>query len=182
MLEHYGKSYKKKGTQRRAYTTAICHCGNHFEALLDNVKRENTKSCGCYKEKHNCLGTRTYKSWQGVKERCLNKNNQSYSSYGGRGIGFCDRWKKFSLFLEDMGECPIGMSLDRIENSGNYEPTNCRWATPTEQANNRRSNLLITLGEETNTLAEWCRIYNINYKNTWHLLRKNTLEDIVSKI
>lgn len=89
---------------------------------------------------HNRHGqpTRTYRSWSGMRTRCFCKNNRVYARYGGRGITVCERWKKFENFLEDMGVCPPGRSIDRINNDGNYEPGNCRWATPTQQSRNRR--------------------------------------------
>ena len=88
---------------------------------------------------HGMSNTGTYLSWRGAKQRCTNPNAASYPRYGGRGIEICSRWiHSFANFLEDMGERPEGMSLDRINNDGNYEPSNCRWATPSEQNRNQR--------------------------------------------
>lgn len=90
-------------------------------------------------EWHGMYGTSEYRAWSNIKTRCLNTNNSRYKDYGGRGISFCDRWKYFSAFYEDMGDKPTPKhSLDRIDNDGNYEPDNCRWATATEQSRNTR--------------------------------------------
>lgn len=89
--------------------------------------------------KHGMTGTPTFISWCVMKSRCLNPNATAYNRYGGRGIRVCKRWlRSFKNFLEDMGERPTGKSLDRRKTTGNYTPKNCRWATPKEQANNRR--------------------------------------------
>ena len=79
-----------------------------------------------------------YCIWQSMRQRCLNPNANNYHRYGGRGITICDRWDDFNLFLEDMGERPEGYSIDRINNNGNYEPSNCKWSTTVDQNNNRR--------------------------------------------
>lgn len=156
-----------KKSQTRVYTIATCPiCSSEFEALFDNVKRGITKSCGCYKTKNvNLVKTRTHKSWQGLKDRCSNSNLPCYQRYGARGITFDPRWEKFDLFLEDMGICPVGMSLDRIDNNGNYNKENCRWATIQQQCNNRRSNYYVEPGV---TFADWCRINKLDYKSAWH--------------
>jgi hypothetical protein len=92
-----------------------------------------------------------------MKGRCADRNNIEFERYGGRGISVCDRWlRSFSNFFEDMGERPVGTSIDRIDPNGNYDPDNCRWASAKKQARNRRYNVLLTIDGETKTVAEWC--------------------------
>lgn len=121
-----------------------CDCGNEAVVIHSRVKHGYTRSCGCLKHetkpslKHGLRGSRTYSSWLSAKRRATNRNDKDFHRYGAVGIGFADRWASFEAFLEDMGERPPGTSLDRIDGSRGYEPGNCRWATPTEQARNRR--------------------------------------------
>ena len=108
------------------------------------------------KTTHGLSGTSEHISWKHMRQRCFNPNDKKYSDYGGRGITVCDRWLYFEHFLADMGLKPTSKhSIDRIDNDGNYRPDNCRWATNENQANNRRSNRLITLKGETWTMAQW---------------------------
>lgn len=165
----------KKG--RTYYYNCLCDCGNQLvktAAYLFNPNKNPHQSCGCWHKEiniqnassHKLSKTPTYKSWCEMKARCYNKNNASYFRYGGRGIKVCDRWlNSFENFYADMGEKPEKMSLDRIDNNGNYSPENCRWADVKTQCNNRRSNLLFTYKGETKTLKQWCEEYNMKYPN-----------------
>ena len=125
-----------------------CECGNIKEIRKDSVHQERTKSCGClYKTRrgkyhhsyrHGMNRTPTYKSWTCMKQRCYNSHNKDFKNYGGRGIQVCERWMIFENFLVDMGERPEDKTIDRIDNDGNYEPSNCKWSTHLEQIHNRR--------------------------------------------
>ena len=132
-----------------AFWNCKCDCGKEISTQTHCLRRKKfpTKSCGCYKNdlviarnyKHGYSGTSEYNIWCTMKERCFNPKYADYPDYGGRGITVCDRWKNsFEYFLEDMGLKPDGKSLDRLNNNGNYEKSNCRWASSNEQALNRR--------------------------------------------
>jgi len=109
---------------------------------------------------------REYRIWRAMKKRCRNKTELPYRDYGGRGIQVCPEWENsFEQFCRDMGKCPSDQhSIDRIDNDGNYAPCNCVWATPKQQANNRRNNRLITMRGKTQTLMQWCEELNLPYE------------------
>lgn len=150
----------------------LCRCGVVRVLKRSSLLKGHHKSCGCSKGElcsrssqrakthgHRCGGpSPTYKAWGSMKERCLKPSHKSYHHYGERGITICDRWiESFENFLEDMGERPSTRhSIDRIDNDGNYEPGNCRWATAKQQQRNKRDNRLVTAFGETKTLCEWC--------------------------
>ena len=105
---------------------------------------------------HGMYRTPEYRAWKNMKARCFNPNHKDYPNWGGRGITVCDRWLNLDNFLADMGSRPTAKhSLDRIDNNGDYSPENCRWSTRVEQQNNTRYNRLITIGNDTRTIAQW---------------------------
>jgi len=135
------------------YWKCMCDCGKTTTVHINALTSGGTKSCGCLKEqsvkefikratKHGLYKIAEYKVWQGMKQRCNNTNHSSYKNYGGRGIKVCDRWNSFVNFINDMGEKPaVDLSIDRIDNDGDYEPNNCRWADAITQNNNQRGRI-----------------------------------------
>lgn len=160
-----GFSHKDKGG--RSYWHVRCVCGGEKIVEGNNLKTDHTKSCGCIKEicipTHAKSNTPSYLSWAAMKSRCYNKKTKAYKYYGGRGIKVCDRWlSSFENFLEDMGERPKNMILERINNNKGYYKNNCKWATWEEQANNRRGNKIINYNGLSLTLPQWARKLHIH--------------------
>ena len=160
----------RRPNTRHTFWECQCDCGQSVIVDSANVKNRHTQSCGClrrYKSKTNNLKhgrTRTteFNIWVSMRQRCRNKANTAFKDYGGRGITVDPKWDTFEQFFADMGARPSSkLSLDRIDNSGPYSPTNCRWTTQLTQTNNSRKNVIINFSGRSQTLAQWARELDI---------------------
>lgn len=158
VVSEHGK-VRKKGLSWEC----ICDCGNKKIAHGDDLKSGYTSSCGCLQKEstiarfktHGMTDTKTYRAWEDMKKRCYKKNNKRYKTYGERGITVCDRWHNFNNFLNDMGICKEGLSIERIDNNKGYEPGNCKWATFQEQMRNTTRTRNIEFNNKVQCLSAW---------------------------
>lgn len=177
---------KKIGRNNYGKTEWLCKCDCGKETITtgNNLKSGNTKSCGCHNleqiikrnTKHNLRYTRIYQTWLSIKRRCYNKNFKEYHNYGGRGIVVCSEWLDDFMNFYNWGMSngyKENLSIDRINVNGNYEPSNCRWATLKEQANNKTTNHFITYKGITKTITQWAEFFNID---------KRLLQDRIKKL
>jgi len=170
-------AYKK---YNHAYWLSKCECGVTKIILGENIKRGLSKSCGCWNrellDKRKSEGfshCRTYKIWSGLLTRCRNKKSKAYKYYGARGINIHPRWRNYKNFLFDMGYAPQGLQIDRINNNGNYEPGNCRWADKFVNANNMSTNRVVFYEGKRQTMAQWCRELGLPYRLTIQRLNRD---------
>lgn len=189
-LKQLGVGFRvKRDAHRRAVFQ--CQCGVKFIAIMKNVKSGNTMSCGCFKREvdkyvkhgHATKAKRTpeYTAWHCMKSRCLDKRNADYASYGGRGIRVADSWLLFENFLRDMGIKPAGTSIDRIDNNGNYEPNNCRWATNRQQSRNKRTTINLMFNGKLTPMIDVAKELGITYRAMYFRLRRGwTPEQAIS--
>lgn len=164
-----------------------CECGNITFVSTSNLRCNKAKSCGCLKleefskrfVKHNQRNTKLYEIWKSIKNRCLNPKSLAYKNYGGRGITICQKWKddfmEFYTWSMQNGYNE-NLSIDRINNDGNYEPSNCRWVDRKTQANNTRTNHFITFDNQTLTIKQWSEKLNIPYSCLFSRLKNWSIE------
>lgn len=158
----------------KAYWFCECECGTIGVVYGCNLGSGQSTSCGCSRGKHYKADSAEYRSWKAMKSRVYNPNHNSYHNYGGRGITICDRWiDSFENFFADMGQKPsLRHSLDRIDNNGNYEPSNCRWADVDTQCNNKSTNRSLSYNGITMNLSQWARKIGITEQAFSKRLRK----------
>lgn len=155
----------------------LCDCGNTTTVRYGELAQRRIKSCGCLlvahqqriknyavKSQNGLSGHPLFPTWTNMMSRCYKTSNKAYKNYGGRGIQVCSRWQSFENFIADMSPKPHGATIERINNNGDYEPDNCRWASSVEQNRNRRITSAIEFNGETKPLGEWCDLYKIPYK------------------
>lgn len=162
---------------RNAVWLCECNCGNVTQVKSSALINRTTKSCGCLKDENTSKRSRThghagaltglqsaaYNAWCNMKTRCTNENRKEFARYGGRGIQICDRWmNSFENFIEDMGEPPANHSLDRIKNDEGYSPTNCKWSTMKQQANNTRRNRIVVIDGQSMTAKQAAERYAVS--------------------
>lgn len=164
-------TYRGNSKKGETFWICECDCGEIIDVRGTDLKKNHTKSCGCFRREntgalnrtHGLTNTRTYSIWLGILQRCNNVNNPDYHHYGGRGITVDPSWLVFEQFLSDMGEAPDSMTLDRRDNNLGYNKANCRWVTKIVQANNTRANRYVTYEGVTKTVAQWER--HFGYSN-----------------
>jgi hypothetical protein len=179
----------------RSRWSCRCQCGTEKTILGKVLLNGHSQSCGCLNiEKIIARSTKhghsrpknespTYRIWKGMMSRCYNPRVLCYARYGGRGITICKRWHDFRNFLRDMGERPPGLTIERKNNSRNYSPKNCCWATFTEQARNTRKNRFLTFKGETRCISEWAEHLNIDPTTlSQRLARGKSIEEVLSPL
>jgi hypothetical protein len=162
---------------KHTYWRCKCDCGGEKIARSDALQNGDTSHCGCVNNNgtHHKTGHRINNIWGGMKERCLNENCKNYSEYGGRGITICSEWlNDFMSFYNWSMENGYSdnLSIDRINVNGNYEPGNCRWATPKEQSNNTRINNLIEIEGEIKSLSQWAELSGVSRQTIQRRINK----------
>ena len=187
-------AYSHIGAGGKAYWECKCECGNTCVISGDKLRRGHTKSCGCLQRKmrkegnhktHGMSNTRIYRIWANMNERCSNPNSDMYYNYGGRGITVCEDWKKPENFISWANKTGYkdGLSIERIDVNGNYQPSNCKWITPKEQSLNQRRSHFLTAFGKTQTIKEWADETGIKYDTIERRVNqyKWSAEDAVSK-
>ena len=169
----------------RQFRRCVCDCGRELNVLRCNLRSGGSQSCGCLREEINAKvsvthgasaghrWTRAFRIRHGMIQRCMNPVNPQWADYGGRGITVCSEWlESFECFHAEMGDPPVGMSIERLDNDGPYCKANCIWASPIRQARNKRNNRVLIHNGESRTLAEWVEVLGLSYYTVHARLRR----------
>jgi len=176
---------------RKSYWKCLCDCGNYKIVRSDSLKDGSTKSCSClnYKPKqikHGLHGTKLYQVWASMKYRCNNINDSHYHLYGGRGITYCKDWEDYLPFHEwaMINGYKEGLTIDRINNDGNYEPSNCRWISHSKQQLNKNNNRIITYESKSMTISQWANELGVTFNLLYGRLNKygNNLGEVIKSL
>jgi len=166
-----------------------CDCGKYTKVVADDLRKGSTKSCGCLRRErfltHNKSDSRIYHIWSAMKSRCYNKNNLRYNDYGGRGIKVCKEWKDdfMNFYTWTMANgYEENLSIDRINNDGDYEPNNCRWTTIKEQNQHTRRTIIVSYKEKEYNLSQLSKLLNINYSKIYKWYYENILLEKIKNI
>lgn len=157
------------GRDRQGHPIARCKCdcGNMKDVSAYRLYRLQTRSCGCLWNPGNTTHGKSklpeYRVWKEMRKRCYCKTNKEYPTYGALGVRVCKRWNNFQNFITDMGSRPEGTLIDRMDPKGNYEPTNCRWATTTESGRNKRNSFKVSIGGKSKHWMDWCDEFQVPY-------------------
>lgn len=185
VIEAYSRYHPSTGKRASGLIWLCeCSCGNQAMVVGQTLTSGRSTKCQACKgasiKTHGMSGTRVFQAWKNMIGRCRYQSNPMYKIYGGRGIAVCARWLSFSAFLSDMGEPPHNMSLDRINPDGDYQPDNCRWATPKEQSNNRRDNVRYAYLGEDITISQLAEAAGIKRSTLAYRLKKWGFENAIS--
>jgi len=178
-LEEAGYRTDPKYGKKRREAIFKCYCGKKFKSSISVIKRGITKSCGCYNKQriqetniiHGLNKHPLYGQWQNMKNRCYCKNNIGYNFYGEKGIIVCEEWRTEFISFYNWAQCnnwKLGLQIDRIDNDGNYEPKNCRIANYAQQARNRKTNIIVSLDDQSMCLKDYCAKLNVDYPMVRH--------------
>lgn len=170
-----------------SYWLCECDCGNRTVVTRGGLTSGNTTSCGCYNRErvrestttHGLSRTPLYKVWRDIRTRCENENNSAYHRYGGRGIRICEKWHDFENFKNwaDSSGYDVGLTIDRIDNDGDYCPENCRWVDWSVQGNNRSTNRLVEYKGQVHNIMEWSKTLGVNYSTLRGRINRYDMSD-----
>lgn len=185
---------KRYGSSSKILWLCRCDCGQDHVAKSNQLRLGRTRSCGCLQREvtitrnktemvtHGMTASRDFRCWASMISRCTNPKTPEYRYYGARGIKVCERWRAFENFYADMGPRPRGLSIERIDTNGDYEPGNCRWATAKEQANNRRNNAIVEYAGRRQNVTQWAEEFGIDPERLRDYLRRKSMAQALMEL